>query len=196
MNFLELTVMALAAVIFGFCLGRIPWEKESESEENAGEKSVRERAGKGKISKGGRAVGSPVSGEVQDMREGEHPEVVIHPSEDRLYAPAGGKITKLFPMGNALLFRTEFGAELYIQAGDVQDELLGEYFRPRIVQNEIVGKGKLLLEFDRKGLEAEGASPKVSVMVKNDICGSDILTMTGEKVKSGEEILRVNSESI
>ena len=119
--------------------------------------------------------------------------VVIHPGEDRIYAPSGGKITKLFPMGNAFLFQTEFGAELYIQAGESKDELLGRYFRPRVVQNEIVGKGKLLLEFDRKGLEAEGVSTSVSVVVENDPGGSDLLTETGSRVRTGEEILRMQS---
>ena len=65
----------------------------------------------------------------------------------------------------------------------------------RSVQNEIVGKGKLLLEFDRRGLEAEGASPRVSVAVETGEYGSDILAAAGEQVKSGEEILRVHSEN-
>ena len=141
------------------------------------------------------SVGSPVSGLVSSYREGEHPGVVIYPGEDKLYAPAGGKITRLFPMGNAFLFKTEFGTELYIQAGDVKDDLLGRYFRPRIVQNEIVSKGKLLLEFDRQGLEAEGVSAAVTVSVESRAYGSSVAMTAEEKVRSGEEILRVRESA-
>ena len=137
------------------------------------------------------SVSSPVKGWVTSCQDGEHPTVVIQPEEDRLYAPAGGKITKLFPMGNAFLFRTEFGTELYMEVGHVGDDLLGRYFRPRVVQNEIMGKGKLLLEFDSKGLVAEGVSPAVTVRVENHSYGSSVHASAAEQVRAGEEILLV-----
>ena len=195
--------MVAAAVMAGFCIGRLASGRDEPEEEN----DPRDEKGRGikeETGGGGRrrerkdlrrekifSVGSPVSGEISAMQEGENPAVVIHPSEDKLYAPAGGKITKLFPMGNAFLFSTEFGAELLIQAGNSKDELFERYYRPRILQNEIVPKGKLLLEFDRRGLESEGVSPEVSVYVKTKAYGSNILATAGERVKTGEEILRV-----
>lgn len=98
-------------------------------------------------------------------------------------------------MGNAMLFTTEFGAELYIQAGRTEDELLNRYYRPKIVQNEVVGKGKLLLEFDRQGLEAEGVSPDVSVCVEHYGSGGGVRMTTRERVKTGEEILKVRERA-
>ena len=145
---------------------------------------------------GGWSVGSPVPGEVTEYSEGDRPTVVIHTDSNRLYAPAGGKITRLFPMGNAMLFTTEFGAELYIQAGDTEDELLNRYYRPKIVQNEVVGKGKLLLEFDRQGLEAEGVSTDVSVSVEHYGSGGTVRMTTRERVKTGEEILKVRERAV
>lgn len=142
----------------------------------------------------GRVVGSPVTGLVVSYREGEHPAVVLSPLEDKLYAPANGKVIKLFPMGNAFLFRTEFGTELYIRAGDVKDDLLGRYFRPRVVQNEVVNKGKLLLEFDRLGLKAEGASFAVTVSVESRTYGSNVTMTAKEQVRIGEEIMRVQEK--
>ena len=142
----------------------------------------------------GRVVGSPVTGLVVSYKEGEHPAVRLSPLEDRLYAPANGKVIKIFPMGNAFLFRTEFGTELYIQAGDVKDDLLGRYFRSRVVQNEIVNKGKLLLEFDRMGLKAEGASFAVTVSVENHTYGSNVTMTAKEQVRPGEEIMRVQEK--
>lgn len=196
---LWITTLTAAAFAAGFCLGRLNREKGQKSGENSGDTGGRNPSEK---AHGRRdrsrdenvvswSVGSPVSGEIAYMQEGEHPTVVIEPLEDKLYAPAGGKITRLFPMGNELLFRTEFGAELHIQAGDAKDELLSRYYRPRIVQNEIVGKGKLLLEFDRRGLEAEGSSSQVSVRLESSTYGSDVRMTAGETVKTGEEILLV-----
>ena len=142
----------------------------------------------------GRVVGSPVTGLVVSYKEGEHPAVQLSPLEDKLYAPANGKIIKIFPMGNAFLFLTEFGTELYIRAGDVKDDLLGRYFRSRVVQNEIVNKGKLLLEFDRMGLKAEGVSFAVIVSVENHTYGSNVTMSAKEQVRPGEEIMRVQEK--
>lgn len=142
----------------------------------------------------GRVVGSPVSGLVVSYKEGEHPAVQLSPLEDKLYAPANGKIIKIFPMGNAFLFRTEFGTELYIRAGDAKDDLLGRYFRSRVVQNEIVNKGKLLLEFDRMGLKSEGVSFAVTVSVENHTYGSNVTMTAKEQVRPGEEIMRVREK--
>ena len=136
------------------------------------------------------AVGSPASGRIERAVRSQR-RIVISPDGDRVYAPAGGKITKWFPLGNAMLFTTEFGAELLIQAGEGDDELLNRYFRPKAVQNEVVGKGKLLLEFDRQGLQKEGIPVEVSVSVKNCGYGSSVKRTGPDRVKAGEEILRI-----
>ncbi len=135
------------------------------------------------------SVGSPASGWITSRRDGDHPMVVIQPDEDRLYSPAAGKIIKLFPMGNAFLFRTDFGVELYIQVGNVGDDLMGRYFRPRVVQNEIMGKGKLLLEFDTQGLVAEGISPAVTVRVESLSYTGCVYVTAPEQVTTGAEIM-------
>lgn len=196
-----LTVMWLmTAMVIGFMVGRISmygsWDTDEEGiETEKGEASAEVRSRKrrhGPEDKGQFwSVGSPLSGEVIFQEEGDRPTVVIHPDEGRLYAPADGRITRLFPMGNSFLFTTDFGAELYIQAGAVGDELLSGYYRPRVLQNEVVGKGKLLLEFDREGLEAEGISAEVSVCVEHCFFGSEIRMAAGEHVAAGEEILQV-----
>ena len=84
---------------------------------------------------------------------------------------------------------------MYIRVGDSEDELLDGYYRPRIVQNEIVGKGKLLLEFDRQGLAAEGVSDRVEVSVETGISGADILPASGAHVRTGEELLKLQVDN-
>ena len=194
----------MTALVVGFMVGRISmyglWaeedeERQSENEEPAGKRGRRGRTHRPE--EGGQfwAVGSPAAGEVISQEDGERPVVVIHPDSDKVYAPANGKITRLFPMGNSFLFTTDFGAELYIQAGDVSDDLLARFYRPRVLQNEVVAKGKLLLEFDRKGLEDEGRYAEVSVRVAQAFCGGEIRLTAGGHVAAGEEILQMREPS-
>lgn len=194
-------IWAVTAVAVGLLMGRFilyRWQdaREEMSKEPAPVPPRQKKRGRGRKCEeepAGYSVGSPVSGEVLEQGEGEHPTVVIHSDDNKLYAPAGGKITRLYPMGNAMLFTTEFGAEIYIEAGKTDDELLNRYYRPKIVQNEVVGKGKLLLEFDRQGLEAEGVAPDVAVCVEGS--GSGIARLiAGEWVKAGQEILKVRTQ--
>lgn len=194
---------AMTAAMLGFMAGRVSMyglaevtEGEEVKEEQAfpEERKAGHRRGRGRRDEEeGRSwsVGSPVSGWATIQREGEHPSIVFHPDTGKIHAPADGRITRLFPMGNAFLFTTEFGTELYIQVGDRNDELLSRYYRPRILQNEVVGKGKLILEFDREGLEAEGASSDVTVSLENSFYGGDIRLTAPECVESGEEIIRI-----
>lgn len=202
------TLWMMLMAVAGFIVGRASmYGRREEEDKEGGQESETRRADRGRagVRRTGRrgrghqavpdrvswSVASPVSGKVFENKEGEHPTVVIRPDENKVYAPAGGKITKLFPMGNAMLFTTEFGAELFIQAGSGDDELLNRYFRPKIVQNEVVGKGKLLMEFDRQGLEAEGVAPEISVTVETCAYGDDVKMTAGGRVKAGEEILLV-----
>ena len=193
----------MTAVVVGFMLGRVsmygqlePVEEEIAEAPAMGEVKKFLRRGKGhqEDERITWSVGSPVSGNVVETLEEERPTVVIYPDSDGVYAPANGKITRLFPAGNAFLMTTEFGTELYIQAGDMSDELMVRHYRPRILQNEVVCKGKLLLEFDRQGLEMDGASASVIVSVESCRYGRDVRMTAGERVKIGEEILQVKEE--
>ncbi len=197
-SFWWLTAIAAAAMAAGFCMGRLTtarWtveEPAGDKEEEAEYESRRKGRRDGKKDSRSRfpfSVGSPVSGEMVQIDGDEKAVVAVHPGEDRLYPPANGKITKIFPRGNAFLLRTEFGAEIYIKAGDAEDDLLERYYRPRVVQNEIVGKGKLILEFDRKGLVKEGASCCVYMGIESGAVLGSVLASKGALVKAGEPLL-------
>ncbi len=139
----------------------------------------------------GRAIGSPVTGEVSYFTEGTRRGALIHSTQGRLYAPASGKITRLYPTGNRMLLRTEYGIELLIQAGIETNELEGLYYRPRVVQNEIVSKGKLLLEYDPDGIQQEGYDPSVLMSVEDAENYRDITVSDVSQVKNGEDIMWV-----
>ena len=186
-HLLVLNSCLAAAVCFGFFAGRL-WMPDEDMEPEE-EETVKIREKRVEKTGSGWSVGSPAAGQATVRQDGPEAEVVVRPVEGKMYAPAGGKIMKLYPLGNAFRFHTEFGAELFIQVGDTEDEMLGRYYRPRVVQNEIVNTGKLLLEFDRTGLEAEGVLPEIRIRVEHFTYGSDVIATAEGPVKAGEEVL-------
>lgn len=207
-----LTVIIIASVLAGVLLvlfGDLRRDSKEQPQGKAGRTQYKE---KGKPETKSHSIASPVSGRIAEPFLGESiwekdstPEqealkkvlsqdrktVVIYPAEDKLYAPCGGKITRLYPVGNAMDFRTEWGEEIYLQVAAVTDELLGRYFRPRIVQNEIVNKGKCLLEFDSQALAAEGLTLEVTLRLESLKYGTQaVLTAEGE-IRAGEELFLV-----
>lgn len=136
-------------------------------------------------------IASPVAGRVEVLNSQGHRGVLFTPEEDRVYAPAGGKIIRLYPRGNEFLLRTDAGVILRVQAGERDEEMTEDYFRPRIVQNEFVGKGKLLLEYDREALARDGYDTHVSMTVEEDTGNYDISVTGSMWVKSGQDCLWV-----
>lgn len=139
----------------------------------------------------GHPIASPVAGQV-DVLEGQGRRgVLLTPEDNRVYAPASGKIIRLYPRGNEFLLRTESGVVLRLRAGERDADMTRDYFRPRIMQNEFVGKGKLLLEYDREALARDGYDTHVSMTVEEGE-GSYDLSVTGSMwVKNGQDCLWV-----
>ena len=143
------------------------------------------------IKPAGHPIASPVAGQV-DVLEGQGRRgVLLTPEDNRVYAPASGKIIRLYPRGNEFLLRTDSGVVLRLQAGERDAEMTRDYFRPRIMQNEFVGKGKLLLEYDREALARDGYDTHVSMTVEEEERSYD-LSVTGSMwVKNGQDCLWV-----
>lgn len=139
----------------------------------------------------GHPIASPVAGQV-DVLEGQGRRgVLLTPEDNRVYAPASGKIIRLYPRGNEFLLRTDSGVVLRLQAGERDADMTRDYFRPRIMQNEFVGKGKLLLEYDREALARDGYDTHVSMTVVEEERSYD-LSVTGSMwVKNGQDCLWV-----
>lgn len=151
----------------------------------------------------GWAIGSPAEGAVRIFNNGSIKGAMVRTTKGCLYAPASGKIVKLYPSGNQMMLRTDFGIELLIRIGGInvgyqaeqEDDMVGEYFRPRVLQNEIVNKGKLLLEYDREALLAAGADTDIFIGVEEAGNFRDITVTDKTQVGQGEEILWVVDHS-
>lgn len=136
-------------------------------------------------------VASPVSGRVSIMGEEEANKVTIFPEEGNLYSPVSGKIIKLYPMGNAFAIRTDIQTEVEVQVGREPDELCAMYFCPRVIQNEIVNKGKLLLAFDKEHLQEVGEEIGVTVGVHVEADGKEVIVTQKSSVKVGDSLMEI-----
>lgn len=139
----------------------------------------------------GKCIGSPATGVVSAYCQGSRKGALIQTMQGMVYAPASGKITKVFPGGNAFLLRTELGTEVYLQAGMGEEELLGNYYRPRVITNEIVNKGKLILEFDQEGLLSEGVDTRIGIFINQNEGTESVSVTPAQRVKVGEPLLWV-----
>lgn len=192
--------MAFLAGLFMGKSGKVGEEKEREEVTANGQKAALSQAlydnrkapaGSKRIPLGF-GIGSPVVGEMEPYEEQEGNRIKIYPSQGKVYAPASGKITRVFPTGNAMRLKTDQGLELLIQAGIGTEELEGEYYRARVVKNEIVGKGKLLLEYDIESIVQEGYDPALVITVEDARDFADVTVMNMDKVRVGDNLMWVN----
>lgn len=184
-NLLGVGGIVILAILIGYFIGRSERrELHREEEETEGRRIPI-----------GKSIASPVSGEVSFFCEDSKKGAVIEPEQNMVYAPISGKIIKLYPMGNAFVLRSDEHSdptELLIQVGrNTPDELCSMYYRPHIIQNEIVNRGKLLLTFDKERLQAAGADVAVIVSLEEGIETRDVKVTQKGSVKVGDELMWV-----
>ena len=117
--------------------------------------------------------------------------VAITPVEGKVFAPADGTLTTLFPTSHALGITTDNGAEILIHVGMDTVQLEGKYFNAKVKQGEKVKKGQLLLEFDINEINKAGFSTVTPVIVTNFDSYLDVVETDKKKVDYKEELLTV-----
>jgi phosphotransferase system IIA component len=140
----------------------------------------------------GFCIGSPAQGECKSVQDDYQQGFRIYPRQGSVYAPASGKITRLYPTGNAFRLRTDEGVELTLRVGTNTEDLEGMYFRPRVVQNEVVGKGKLLLEYDLDSIRQEGYDTTLWLTVEDHEDYQSIEFAKDGITKIGESLLWIS----
>ena len=205
MQMYAVVATGVLGLLIGFWLGRsIRWNME-ETEEAVNRQEERKITGNRQLVMEGTAIGSPVNGEIrkisQDTLQDTTEEAVddntkcitILPSDGRVYAPTAGKVLKLYPMGNRIRFRTDSGVELLLNICKDKEELHSTYYRCNVLPNEIVRKGKLLVEFDQEGLAREGVDTAVTVEMCQTPDRGRIIRTWKDYIRAGEELLWVDS---
>lgn len=124
----------------------------------------------------GNIVYAPMTGEAKNISECEDPvfaqEIVgkgtmIIPSEGKLYAPVDGNISMVADTGHALGITSTSGLEILIHIGLDTVELQGGPFDVKVIQDQNVKKGDLLLEFDIEQIKSNGKSTQSPVIITN-----------------------------
>ena len=171
MQMYDIVATGVLGLLVGFWSGRsIRWKME-ETEETGEDREERKNTAARQLVREGVTIGSPVNGEIRKRMEETAEEtadagtgcISIVPEDGKVYAPTAGKVLKLYPMGNRIRFRTDSGLELLLNICRDREELHSAYYHCNVLQNEIVRKGKLLMEFDQESLAREGVDTVVTV---------------------------------
>lgn len=145
-------------------------------------------------------IASPIKGTVMklaDMKDEAFSSGVlgkgaaIVPEEGKVYAPADGEITALFPTLHAMGIKTDDGAELLIHIGLDTVQLNGEGFEAHIQNGDRIQKGQLLISFDKELLEEKGYCLETPVLVTNSDDYLEVVEMAEGSIAPGESLLQV-----
>lgn len=117
--------------------------------------------------------------------------VAVEPSVGKLFAPADGTITTLFPTAHAVGLTTTDGAEILMHIGMDTVSLDDEGFEAAIKQGDTVKKGDLLVSFDIEKIKAAGLPVITPVVVTNTNEYLDVLDMEQTDVLPGEDFLTI-----
>lgn len=119
---------------------------------------------------------SPLKGEVKPLSEVKDEAfasgalghgIAIEPSEGKLYAPADGTVSALFPTKHAIGITTDTGADILIHIGMDTVQLEGKHFIVHTTQGELVKKGQLLIEFDMDEIANSGKLLTTPIVITN-----------------------------
>ncbi|XOQ12734.1 MAG: beta-glucoside-specific PTS transporter subunit IIABC [Shouchella clausii] len=119
--------------------------------------------------------------------------IAILPTEGKVFAPADGTITALFPTNHAIGMTTDNGAELLIHVGMDTVQLQGKYFSSHVKQGEHVEKGQLLIEFDMENIQQAGFMLDTPIVVTNHE-HYRVITTEETNVQVGDHLLTLEKK--
>lgn len=115
----------------------------------------------------------------------------VLPEEGKVYAPASGIVSALFPTLHALGIETDDGVQILIHIGLDTVQLNGEGFQAMIKQGDRIEKGQLLITFDKEFIESKGYCIETPVLVSNSDDFLDVVETSEEYADAGDLLLNV-----
>ena len=148
--------------------------------------------------KKGTVISSPLKGECIPIKEVKDPTfaeeilgkgIAIIPAEGKVYAPADGVVSTVFPTGHAVGVTTPDGVEISIHVGMDTVELKGQFFKTVVEADQKVKRGDLLLEADMEEISNAGYDTVTPMIICNSSDFSEITCKTEGMVEAGEEVM-------
>lgn len=117
--------------------------------------------------------------------------LAILPTDGKVFAPADGVVSTLFPTNHAIGITTNEGIEVLIHIGMDTVNLKGKYFQPKVAQGDTFTRGQLLLTFDQDALVQAGYSIVTPVIVSNTNNFLDIVETDKSDVNNMDTVITV-----
>lgn len=115
--------------------------------------------------------------------------IAIKPTDGKVYAPADGTITTLFPTGHAVGLQTADGAEVLIHVGLDTVQLKGQFFDTKVEVNQEVKKGDLLVVADVEEISKAGYDTVTPMIICNSDSYTSIECKKDGMVEPGEDVI-------
>ncbi|SFP31180.1 glucose PTS transporter subunit IIA [Salibacterium halotolerans] len=145
-------------------------------------------------------ISSPLSGELRPLNELSDEVfatesvgrgIAIFPSEGKLYAPADGKVTTVFPTGHAIGITMDNGMELLLHLGLDTVEIKDNVFEVNVTKGEEVKKGRLLCTFDMEAIAGKGFERISPIVITNSDDYTEIATVNHKQIEAGDKLFTV-----
>jgi PTS system beta-glucosides-specific IIC component len=115
--------------------------------------------------------------------------VAIEPTKGEVVAPVDGEVTAFFPTLHAIGVTSNFGLELLIHVGLDTVKLNGKHFQALVKQGDKVKQGQALLKFDIAGIEKDGYSTQIPVIVTNTPAYTEVVPTRAEVADKETELI-------
>lgn len=117
--------------------------------------------------------------------------IAIIPEDGKVYAPADGVVTTMFPTGHAVGLTTDQGVELLVHVGLDTVALKGDGFHIACKENQKVKRGDLLMEADLEKIKAAGYEVITPVVICNSAEYAEVTGYTGMDVNPGDKVIEI-----
>src|SRR5699024_12730841 len=109
--------------------------------------------------------------------------LAIQPEEGKLYAPANGIVTTVFPTGHAIGITSDNGEELLLHIGLETADIRDNVFEVHIKKDEEVKKGDLLCSFNIEDIVNKGYDISSHIIITNSDSYTNINPYNTSKIK-------------
>lgn len=118
--------------------------------------------------------------------------VAIEPKEGKVFAPANGTISMLYPSIHAVGINLDNGLEVLIHIGIDTVKLNGKYFTSHVKEGDRVEAGELMIEFDKDAIKKEGYPITTMMIITNSNEYNLKMNALEKDVKVNDIVLSMN----